>query len=203
MRRYFYARVSTKKQNLARQLEAARKHYDIADEFIFADKQSGKNMNREEYLRMKGLLEPGDEVVILSLDRLSRNKEDMKAELAWYREHGIVVRVLNIPTTLIDFGEGQEWVRDMINNIIVEVLGAVAQQELEMNHERQSEGIDAMPVDDEGYKISSKTGRRFGREPKNVDLTLMAGETVKDACKRLGISRNTYYRKINENSCRA
>lgn len=198
MKRYFYGRVSTRKQNLARQLEAARRYYDISDDFIFTDKQSGKNLDRERYLAMKAVLEPGDEVVVLSLDRLSRNKADMKAELAWFRENGIIVRVLNIPTTLIDFGEGQEWVRDMVNNILIEVMGAIAEQEREMILERQAEGIEAMPVDENGRKVSAKTGRGFGRERIEVDLSLSPGETVKDACKRLGISRNTYYRKLRE-----
>lgn len=193
MKRYFYGRVSTRKQNLARQLEAARKYYDISDEFIFTDKQSGKNLDREQYLAMKALLEPGDEVVVLSLDRLSRNKEDMKAELAWYRENGITVRVLNIPTTLIDFGEGQEWVRDMVNNILIEVMGAIAEQERETILERQAEGIDAMPVVD-GKKVSAKTGRGFGRPKVEVEAELLPGETVVQACERLGISRRTWYR---------
>lgn len=193
MKRYFYGRVSTKKQNLARQLEAARKYYDIADEFIFTDKQSGKNLDREQYLAMKALLEPGDEVVVLSLDRLSRNKADMKAELAWYRENGITVRVLNIPTTLIDFGEGQEWVRDMVNNILIEVMGAIAEQERETILERQAEGIEAMPVVD-GKKVSAKTGRGFGRPKVDVVPELLPGETIVQACERLGISRRTWYR---------
>lgn len=195
MKRYFYGRVSTKKQNLARQLEAARKYYDIADEFIFTDKQSGKNLDREQYLAMKVLLEPGDEVVVLSLDRLSRNKADMKAELAWYRENGIIVRVLNIPTTLIDFGEGQEWVRDMVNNILIEVMGAIAEQERETILERQAEGIEAMPVVD-GKKVSAKTGRGFGRPKTEVTAEKLPGETVAQACERLGISRRTWYRLV-------
>lgn len=195
MKRYFYGRVSTKKQNLARQLEAARKYYDITDEFIFTDKQSGKNLDREQYLAMKALLEPGDEVVVLALDRLSRNKADMKAELAWYRENGIIVRVLNIPTTLIDFGEGQEWVRDMVNNILIEVMGAIAEQERETILERQAEGIEAMPVVD-GKKVSAKTGRGFGRPKADVAPDKLPGETVAQACERLGISRRTWYRLV-------
>ena len=62
----------------------------------------------------------------------------------------------------------------------------------------QAEGIAAMPVDENGRKISKKTGRGFGREALDVDLALLDGESVSDACKRLGISRTTYYRKVNE-----
>jgi transcriptional regulator of acetoin/glycerol metabolism len=64
--------------------------------------------------------------------------------------------------------------------------------------ERREAGIAAMPVDEEGYKVSSKTGNRFGRAEMKLDLSLLPGENVTEACKRLGISRNTYYRKLKE-----
>jgi DNA invertase Pin-like site-specific DNA recombinase len=75
--RYFYARVSTKEQNLARQLEAA-KSYSSAFDKVFSDKQSGKNFDRPEYQKMKSILVAGDEIVVKSLDRLSRNKTALK-----------------------------------------------------------------------------------------------------------------------------
>lgn len=198
--RYFYGRVSSKDQSLARQLESARKYKDI--DRVFTDKQSGKNFDRTGYLEMKSVLQKGDEVVVHSLDRLGRNKEMIKEELAWFKEHGIVVRILDVPTTLIEYPAGQEWVMDMVNNILIEVLGAFAEQERENIRKRQAEGIAAMPVDENGRKISKKTGNGFGRKEKKVDLSLRPGENVSDACKRLGISRTTYYRKV-ENSCRA
>lgn len=194
-RRYFYARVSTKEQNLARQLEAARKYKDI--DKVYEDKQSGKNFERDGYNKMKSVLQPGDEVVVMALDRLGRNKEGIKAELAWFRENGVIVRILNVPTTLIEYPEGQEWVMDMVNNILIEVLAAMAEQEREANRQRQLEGMEAMPVID-GRKVSSRTGRGFGRPTVEVDLGLRDGETVSEACKRLGISRTTYYRKLQE-----
>lgn len=193
--RYFYGRVSSKDQSLARQLESARKYKDI--DRVFTDKQSGKNFDRTGYLEMKSVLQKGDEVVVHSLDRLGRNKEMIKEELAWFKEHGIVVRILDVPTTLIEYPAGQEWVMDMVNNILIEVLGAFAEQERENIRKRQAEGIAAMPVDENGRKVSKKTGRGFGRQEVNVDLSLLDGESVSDACKRLGISRTTYYRKVN------
>lgn len=190
--RYFYARVSTKDQNLERQLEAARAYKDEIDR-VFADKQSGKNFERKEYQEMKSLLAPGDEVVVKELDRLGRNSEMIKEELRWFKENGIIVRILDIPTTLLDFGE-QDWVREMVTNILVEVLSAMAEQEREKTQRRREEGIAAMPVVN-GKKVSAKTGRGFGR-PKTieVDATKLPGETVADACNRLGISRRTWYR---------
>lgn len=189
--RYFYARVSGRDQNLERQLEVARTYKDEIDR-VFTDKQSGKNFEREQYKEMKALLVPGDEVVVKELDRLGRNSEKIKDELRWFKENGVIVRILDIPTTLLDFGE-QDWVREMVTNILVEVLSAMAQQEREKTERRREEGIAAMPVVD-GKKVSAKTGRGFGRPKKEVEAKRLPGETVAAACERLGISRRTWYR---------
>jgi DNA invertase Pin-like site-specific DNA recombinase len=98
----------------------------------------------------------------------------------------------------MEFPKEQSWVLEMVNNILIEVLGTIAEQEWKKIKKRREDGIKVMPVDDEGYKISSKTGRRFGREAMDIDLTLLEGETVTEACERLGISRQTYYRKMRE-----
>lgn len=198
MAKYFCARVSTKDQNLARQLMEARKHADIPDENIYCDKISGRKFQRPQYDAMKARLQPGDEVYFKELDRIGRNKGAIKEELKWFKDHGVIVRILDVPTTLMEITPGQEWLWDMVNNILIEVLGAMAEQEWEKTTKRRQEGIEAMPVDENGRKVSGRTGRGFGRPEVNVDLTLQEGETVAAACARLGISRNTYYRKIRE-----
>ena len=76
---YFYTRVSTKEQNLARQLEEA-KSYKNVDE-VFCDKQSGKTYDRPEYDRLKSIVRKGDEVIVKEMDRLGRNKEATKNEI--------------------------------------------------------------------------------------------------------------------------
>lgn len=202
-KKYFYGRVSTKEQNLARQLESAKNYKDI--DLVFADKQSGKNFKRAEYLKMKEVLERGDEVIIHSLDRLGRNKDAIKEELAWFKEHGVVVRILDVPTTMIEYPAGQEWVMDMVNNILIEVMGAFAEQERENIQKRQAEGIAAMPVDENGYKISAKTGRRFGRDKivpsnfKEVYERQQNGElTLKQALELVGIGRTRWYELTKE-----
>ena len=73
-----------------------------------------------------------------------------------------------------------------------------AEDDREERKRRQAEGIAAMPVDEEGYKISSKTGRRRGATKKDVELMLVDGESVSAACRRLGIGRSTYYRRLRE-----
>ena len=202
MAKYFAIRVSSKDQNFARQLVVAREH-GIPEENIFCDKISGRKKERPEYDRMKELLERGDEVYFTELDRIGREKHLIKEELEWFKEKGVLVRVLNLPTTLVEFPKGQEWVLEMVNNILIEVMGTIAEQEWMKIKERREAGIAAMPVDESGRKVSSRTGRGFGRPSADVEVVLLDGETILEACKRLGISKATYYRKVKENSCRA
>lgn len=199
MAKYFSARVSSKDQNLARQLAEAEK-YGIPKENVFCDKITGRKVDRPEYDRLKSLVQKGDEVYFKELDRIGRAKHLIKEELEWFKEQGVIVRVLDVPTTLIEFPAGQEWVLEMVNNILIEVLGTIAEQEWKKTKQRREEGIAAMPVVN-GRKVSSRTGRGFGRVEKKVDLALRDGENITDACNRLGISRTTYYRKLND--CRA
>lgn len=106
-RTYYYARVSTKKQSLDRQLEAFHQ-LGAEEKYIFADKQSGKNLERTNYQILRNnILRSGDTLVIKSLDRLSRNKLDIKSELEYYKQNGIRVKVIDMPTTMINL-EGQE-----------------------------------------------------------------------------------------------
>ena len=152
-----YARVSSIGQNLDRQLIELRKY--VPEENIIVDKSSGKNLERPGYQALKGVLglRKGDTLVIKSLDRLSRNKEEMKQEVQWFKDNGICLRVIDLPTTMIQLGEGQEWIRDMVNNILIEVLSSIAEEERHLIKQRQKEGI-----------IAAKAkGIRFGRPQKS------------------------------------
>ena len=116
----------------------------------------------------------------------------MKRELEWFKNHGVIVRILDIPTTLIDFKD-QTWGLEMVNNILIEVLGTIAEQESTKNKQRQRESLDAMPIL-EGKRVSIKTGRPVGGPEKAIKYELLDGETITAACKRLGISRTQWYR---------
>lgn len=133
------------------------------------------------------------------------NKDEMKRELEWFKRKGVIVRILDIPTTLIDFKD-QTWVLEMVNNILIEVLGAVAEQERKKTKQRQAEGIAAMPVVD-GKRVSVKTGRGFGRPASEIDdeqFEKLAQKqkdgliTVADCCRELGISRSTWYDRVRK-----
>ncbi len=197
MAKYFAIRVSSKDQNFARQLVVA-KEYGVPEENIFCDKITGRKKERPEYDRMKSMLQKGDEVYFTELDRVGREKYLIKDELEWFKSQGVIVRVLNIPTTLVEFPAGQEWVLEMVNNVLIEVMATIAEQEWTKIKERREAGMAAMPVDEKGRKVSSKTGRGFGRPVKNVSIDRLPNETIDEACVRLGISRRTYYRKMKE-----
>jgi DNA invertase Pin-like site-specific DNA recombinase len=200
--RYFYTRVSTKDQNLARQLAEAKSYKDVDE--VFCDKQSGKTYGRPEYERLKSIVREGDEVIVKEMDRLGRSKSATKDEIKWFKDHGIILRILELPTTLIDFN-GQEWIADMINNMLIEVLTTIAEQEVRKIDKRRAEGIAAMPVID-GKKISLKTGRAYGRPAIEMDDNFQKFlkkqkdglMTVSECCKELKISRATWYNRVAE-----
>lgn len=195
-RTYYYARVSSKSQNLARQIEAFKKD-GANDHDIITEQQSGKNMDRPEYQAMKmHMLRPGDTLVVMSLDRLGRNKEAIKEELRYYKEHHIRVRILDLPTTNINVPQNQEWVIDVVNNILIEVLSAMAEQERLTIRKRQAEGI----------AIAKKAGKYKGKPPLKIDEDKLCklfddykGRKITKVkmAKELGISRPTLNRVLD------
>ena len=189
---YGYARVSTKDQNLDRQLIALRE-FGIDDRDIIREKASGKSLNREAYQTLRNqLLREGDTLVIVALDRLSRNKLHIKQELEYYRGRNIRVMVLDMPTTLCQVNEGQEWIIEMINAILVEVLASLAEQERIKTLTRQAEGIEAAKLQ----------GKHLGR-PKmkipegwdNIYMLWKSGKiTAVEAMRKSNLKKSTFYK---------
>ena len=193
-RTYFYARVSSKEQNLDRQL-AAFVSLGASERDIITDKESGKDLNRSGYTALKtAMLRSGDTLVVKSLDRLSRNKADIKNELQYFKEHGIRLKVIDLPTTMMELPEGQAWVFDMVNNILIEVLGTIAEQERVTIRQRQQEGI----------RAAKAKGKHLGRPglvvPENREEVYSAwknGEiTAKVAMERTGLKRTSFYKLV-------
>lgn len=195
-RKYGYAHVSSSSQNLDRQIIALKEY--VEDTNIIVDKKSGKNLEREGYQALKGPmgLRRGDSLYVVSLDRLSRSKQDILSEVKWFKDSGIDLRILDLPTTMIDFPEGQEWIRDMINNILIEVLGSIAEQERITIRKRQRAGIEA----------AKKKGKHLGRysvaKPENYDDVMKLWKTKNitavEAMKRLGVTKTLFYKLAKE-----
>lgn len=198
-RTYGYARISTKDQKLDRQIDALRQY--VPDERnIICEVKSGKDFSRPEYIALKkSMLRDGDTLFIEDLDRLGRNKGEIKRELEELRQMGVIVKILNVPTTLEDFskfGPLQKGIFDMVNNILIEVLGTMAEQELTIKKQRQREGIAAAKL----------RGKHLGRPvisyPKNwLDIYTRWKQnqiTAKTAMETMNLKRTTFYSLVKK-----
>ncbi|MEA1974054.1 MAG: recombinase family protein [Bacillota bacterium] len=190
-----YARVSSKDQKLDRQIKILSE-YVTDQQDIFKDKASGKDTDRPEYQRLKQVIRENDTLIVKELDRLSRNKKDIATELSYFKDKGVNVVILDIPTTkmlLQDDFKGIKWVIEMINNILIEVLSTIAEQERKKIRKRQKEGI----------AVAREQGKHLGR-PKKVNMkdketqeiikkVIDKKMTVVSASNQLGISRPCFY----------
>ncbi|MBE5877592.1 MAG: recombinase family protein [Lachnospiraceae bacterium] len=165
---------------------------------ILIDKASGKDLNRQSYQALKSNLglRAGDTLYITSLDRLSRNKEEIKQELKWFKDNNIRLKILDLPTSMVEVAKGQEWIIEMITNILIEVLSSVAEQERLTIRKRQKEGIDA----------AKRKGKHMGR-PKVVypnNFVEVYGHwktnklSAKQAMRTMGLSSSTFYRLVKQ-----
>ena len=196
-REWFYQRVSSSSQSLARQTAKFRE-LGADDRQIITDKESGKDFNRQGYTLLKSqLLRDGDVLTVCSLDRLGRNKAQIKEELEYFKKHNIRLKILDIPTTLIDFPAGQEWVCDMVNNILIEVLGSIAERERETIRARQADGIREAKKNPD-----IKFGRPNAEKPANWDNVIKrweAGEIkAVEAIKELNLTKTTFYKLVKQ-----
>ena len=197
-------RVSSGDQNEARQLKTFRE-CGLKFDGIFGDKQSGKSMDRPEYQRMIEMLEPGDLVVFSSLDRMSRNYEDIAREWGYItKDRDCDILILDM-ADLLDTRKSKDLLGTLISDLVVRLLGYVAQTERESIRKRQAEGIQAMPVDENGRKVSQKTGRGFGRQEKRPDNFVEVYErqqrgeiTLKEALAEVGVGRTRWYELARE-----
>lgn len=193
---FAYIRVSTKDQNVDRQIDELKK-YVVDERDIYIDYASGKNFDRPEYLRLKNNVMENDVIYIKSLDRLGRNKEQVKDELLYFRKNNIFVRILDIPTSLMSFdgfGDMQKSIMDMINNVLIEVLATIAEQERKTLRQRQREGINA----------ALARGKYLGRPkvayPANWSDVFCRWKKKKikavEAMSELHLSKSTFYKLV-------
>lgn len=193
---YYYARVSSRDQNPDRQIQAFRE-LGATDRHIIVDHSSGKDTDRPGYLALRNtILRRGDTLVVTSLDRLSRSKADIRDELQHFKDAGIRVKILDLPTSLLDVPTGQEWVFEMVNNILIEVLGTIAEQERATIHRRLKEGIAAARA------RGTHMGRPAATFPQNWESVYLAWKagaiTAVEAMRRTGTKKSTFYKLANK-----
>jgi DNA invertase Pin-like site-specific DNA recombinase len=137
-KKFAYIRVSSKEQNIDRQLEAIKETV-IDERDIFIDKQSGKDFNRENYQAMKRCLRKEDVLYIKSIDRLGRNYKEILKEWRELTGEGVDIIVIDMP--LLNTTLHKDLLGNFINDLILQVLSYVAEQERMNIKQRQSEGI--------------------------------------------------------------
>lgn len=159
---YGYIRVSTKEQNIDRQLNALQE-YGIHTRDIFIDKVSGKDFQRPKYQQMIKKIKPGDTLVVKSIDRLGRNYDEILEQ--WrHITKGIRADIVVLDMPLLDTRQGRDLTGTLIADIVLQLLSYVAQTEREFIRQRQAEGI----------ATAKARGIRFGRKPKEVPDTFLA-----------------------------
>lgn len=198
---FAYLRVSSDSQNINRQDFAIKEYCKnnniiIKDEDIFTDYFSGKDFSRPAYEILRRCIRSGDTLIVKELDRLGRNKLEVKEELQFFKKNNIRIKILDIPTTLIDLPKEQSWIFDMINNILIEVMASVAEEERVKIKQRQREGIEA------ARQNGGNLGRPKIKLPNNfseVYNSWKAGNiTAIEAANVLGLKKRTFYIKVKE-----
>lgn len=196
-----YARVSSKEQNLTVQMIELAKYVPKLEN-IFSDKQSGKDFDRPGYKMLKEKVREGDELYVKSIYRFGRNKEAIKEELKFFKRKGVAVHILNFPQTMIPIeNEYQMRAMELVNNLMIEIFGFIAEEERENIRRRQAEGIAL-------WKKTGKTrtGRPYGRPkikmPSNWEkvYNLWKEKRIqsKEAWTLLKVSKNIFYRFVKE-----
>ena len=203
IRVYGYVRVSSRTQNEERQIKAMLEA-GVEENFIFIDKQSGKDFNREQYQILKHALREDDLLVIQSIDRLGRNYEMIARE--WQEiTKDIKANIYVIDMPLLDTRKNKDLLGTFINDLILSLLSYVAQTEREKIKIRQREGLNVMPIKN-GKRVSIKTGRAIGRpcaeKPYNWDdvITRWTNNeiTAVKAMKELDLKETTFYKLVKK-----
>lgn len=191
---YGYARVSSKEQNEERQVKALLEN-DVDERFIFVDKESGKDFNRNQYQVLKIALRESDLLIIKSIDRLGRNYNMIINE---WRDITLNIKadikVIDMP--LLDTTQHKDLLGTFISDLILQILSYVSEQERAFIKQRQREGINNAL--DKGIKF----GRPQIEKPLNFNLIIQKIKnkeiTSRQGMKELGLRPNTFYKFLKE-----
>ncbi len=175
-----YIRVSTQEQNTIRQ-EVMMKELGVEE--LYLDKASGKNTDRPQLQKMMEYVRCGDTVIVESISRFARNTRDLLELIEQLTAKGV------------EFISKKEAIDTSTptGKFMLTVFGAVAELEREYILQRQREGIE----------IAKQQGKYKGRKPltppgfQEMVARWKKGEiTAAEACRHLGISKASFYRKV-------
>ena len=191
---YGYARCSVKTQNEDRQL-IALKEFGVPSKWIMVDKQSGKDFNRKNYQKLLKKLKGGDVLVIKSIDRLGRNYDEILKQ--WrYITKDIGADIVVLDMELLDTRQHKNLLGTFVADMVLQILGFVAESERENIRQRQAEGIAA----------AKARGVKFGRPKKFIadnyteirKLYRQKKISKKEAKQRIGCGESTFQALMRE-----
>lgn len=179
-----YIRVSTLQQNANRQLEGVKL------DKTFIDQVSGKDLKRPQLTAMLDFIREGDTVVVHSMDRLARNAVDLKRLVSLCTQKQVDIQFLKEGLTFT--GEDSP-----MANLLLSVMGGIAEFERSLIRERQAEGI----------ALAQKKGLYIGRKKslnseqvEYIKKSIAVHKQKKAIAKELGVSRETVYRYLKVNA---
>lgn len=203
-----YHRTSTKDQHLDRGIAEITEYCQsnnikLYKNKVYTDQKTGKNFDRPRYQMLKEeILENGDTLIVTELDRLGRNKEATLQELRFFKENGIRVMVLELPTTLIDFSKMENSMARMmmetINNMMIELYASMAQAEIEKKEKRQREGIEAKKARGEWGDYGRPRIMTLDEFSTHYSLVQQGKKRPFELMKELEMTKATFYRYKNQ-----
>lgn len=191
---YGYIRVSTREQNIERQMISLI-DAGVAQKEIYVDKQSGKDFKRPAYRRMMRKVREGDLIIVKSIDRLGRNYRDIMEQ--WRiitKEKKADIRIQDMP--LLDTTKTKDLLGTFISDVVLQLLSFVAENERDNIRQRQAEGIAA----------AKARGVQFGKPmipmPENFSELYRQWEdnqlSINELASLCNMGRSTMYKRIDE-----
>ena len=182
-----YARVSTKQQNLGRQIELLESEGTFK---IFSDKDSGSHRSRPGLEALLSFIREGDIVVVSELDRLGRSQQDLTDILQEIQQKGATIEVLNLPSLK---GVEDDNLRRLINAFMLELYKYQSESERKRIRERQAQGI-ALAKQKGKYKGGKPKFQEHDPRLQHAFKLYQEGMTEKEVEIITGINRRTFQR---------
>lgn len=200
---YGYNCVSTKEQHLDRGNETIKKwceSHNVKLERIYTDKQTGKNFDRPRYIVLKeDVLREGDTLIVPEYDRLGR-ADTTRAELEYFKEKGVRVIFLDIPTTQMDLtsisDEMARMIMGCINDMLISFYDCLARTELSRKKKRQLEGYEQLRARGEWDKVGRPRVMPLDEFAKQYVRVERGELKTTELMRELGMKEDTYYRYV-------
>ena len=190
---YGYCRVSTKNQNLKRQIDALIT-YGIKKENIYKDEVTGVDFKRSGLMSLKSVLTPGDTLVIKEIDRLGRNRKQTTLLIKEFIEKDIEIIVLDMPYLkdfIIEEIKRNKGFMEIMATTLLAMILEISEQERNKIIARTKEGREK----------AIENGIKFGRKEKiskkkflyHYKEMIQSDKKPSELQKKMGICKQTYY----------